>query len=779
MYYIPFIAAFYITLAIVSYAISSSFDEEFTFARKAFEDKFYDLAKEKLENIVKEYPQKEEAIFLLGQTYFYLGKLDAALKEFGLLAEKNPPGNFLADATYWTGEARFKAGDYRAALNFYQKLIDNFPESSLFSYALYSKGCALFNLKEFDSAEEVFELVLKKFPKDRLTQDAQFKLAAVFYETKKLKEARHQLLLYLKNYPMTDRTKEAYYLLGEIAYQEADYRSAVEDYKKAVVKPVKEKWLPYAYYHLGMSYLNLSMPEEAKEGFRECLKISGEGPLKAEVKLAMAKTCYKLGNTAEAMALYKELIGMFKPEAGKGTAIEYEARYNLAWLYKELSRVEEAAWEFEIVKEGSKDKTLKVGSLCMLGDINFDNKKFDDALENYEEVLNNYSDSYYADYAQYQVGNVLLESERYDTAILAFQSLLVNFKNSKLLDEGRFKLAFTYYKKGDYPKAYQEFNALLKNFPQSSFGPTARFYAANSVYAMGRYDEAMRMFSDIASGGKDNEDLARKARYMTGWCYFQKGLEREAVSEFEKFLSMYPKIDLSPNVAFWLGEYFYHKRKFPEAKKYFQRVINEFSQSDVCDDSQYWLGLVYYEEGDMDTAKTQLQKVALDYPKSEFAGEALLKLADIFKEQNMIQEAYDVLNACIIKFQGTNFEKTAYRKVGNLLMENFLFDRAILYFRKALTDKRTELNAQIQFQIGEALQGKGDLEEAVVEYLKAAYFYPAAKFWVLRAQLKAAGCLEKLGRTDEAVKLYRKLSREDAEEANAAKRRLKELVPRH
>jgi tetratricopeptide (TPR) repeat protein len=108
-------------------------------------------------------------------------------------------------------------------------------------------------------------------------------------------------------------------------------------------------------------------------------------------------------------------------------------------------------------------------------------------------------------------------------------------------------------------------------------------------------------------------------------------------------------------------------------------------------------------------------------------------------------------------------------------MENFLFDKAKIYFRKALTAKKTELNAQIQFQIGEALQAKGDLENAVIEYLKVVYLYPDYKFWVLRAELKAAESLEKLDRLEEAVKLYEKLSAEDAEEADFAKKKIKEL----
>jgi len=110
-------------------------------------------------------------------------------------------------------------------------------------------------------------------------------------------------------------------------------------------------------------------------------------------------------------------------------------------------------------------------------------------------------------------------------------------------------------------------------------------------------------------------------------------------------------------------------------------------QSPAAADAYYWLGWVSYEKGDLESAKTQFRKVIVDFPESELCANALLKIADIFKQQNMTQEAYDALNTCIARFRGTDFEKTAYRKVGNLLTENFLFDRAVDYFRKALTRK--------------------------------------------------------------------------------------------
>ena len=51
--YISIILLLSVQSLAVCYAKDAKLEEEFTFARKAFEDKFYDLAKERLEALLK------------------------------------------------------------------------------------------------------------------------------------------------------------------------------------------------------------------------------------------------------------------------------------------------------------------------------------------------------------------------------------------------------------------------------------------------------------------------------------------------------------------------------------------------------------------------------------------------------------------------------------------------------------------------------------------------------------------------------------------------------
>ena len=70
-------------------------------------------------------------------------------------------------------------------------------------------------------------------------------------------------------------------------------------------------------------------------------------------------------------------------------------------------------------------------------------------------------------------------------------------------------------------------------------------------------------------------------------------------------------------------------------------------------------------------------------------------------------------------------------------------DAAIEYLKKALGTDNNEFNAQVQYEIAEALEDKGDIAAAAEEYLKIPRLYSKGTFWSVKAKLKSAQLLEK------------------------------------
>ncbi|MDO8525696.1 MAG: tetratricopeptide repeat protein, partial [Candidatus Omnitrophota bacterium] len=128
---------YYILLAMTAIMlISSTFayaemteDADYVFAKKAFSGGLYDLAGERLESMLRNYPNTPrvyEAHSLLGRAYYYQNKLPRALYEFEVVLTAPSGSNSQDGALYWSGEIFLKNGDYKKAMELYQRVIDEF-----------------------------------------------------------------------------------------------------------------------------------------------------------------------------------------------------------------------------------------------------------------------------------------------------------------------------------------------------------------------------------------------------------------------------------------------------------------------------------------------------------------------------------------------------------------------------------------------------------------------------------------------------------------------------
>ena len=141
-------------------------------------------------------------------------------------------------------------------------------------------------------------------------------------------------------------------------------------------------------------------------------------------------------------------------------------------------------------------------------------------------------------------------------------------------------------------------------------------------------------------------------------------------------------------------------------------------------------------------------------------------------EEGKADEAIAKFEGLASKNPDSDFARRSYRKMAKIKKDLKDYDSAALYMGKALTGDNNELNAQIQYEIAEFFEEKGDLLKATEEYLKVTYLYSGGTFWSVRATLACAKIFERLEKFEEARRLYEKLADMDVEESAFAKQRL-------
>ncbi len=801
-----FILRFLTILAISIFPSSPVFaagpaeEADFVYIKKVFNDGFYNLSQAKLESFIKNYPQTQhlyQAHTILGRGYYEQNNSSRALYEFQEILGSPAAAEFHDEALYWSGEIYTNNGDLNSALECYERIINDFPASKYLAYAVYSKGWVYYMLGFPEEAIKCFENVVLKYPMDKVSMEAQFRLGECLYLSARYEKAEEELDRFIEKYPVSDKTPEAYYLNGETKYCRGKPKESIAFFDRALSISPGARWAPLAVYGAGRALCELGEFTASSGRFKRCLEMAGgdsvksrallglvinyrrslvfseahkicdqiiaeypEGDIAQEAYYQKVKLLYDDGRYAEAEGVAMKAMANFAhapvpPVSGtvRGLTDSPSAslmRYELGRVYTMQDRYDEAVKEFIRVEDEAKDAELRASALVKIGDIYFDEGDYKKATESYDGVLNKYSGSFSADYVQYQIANISSLSARYDQAILAYQVILVNFPDTDLRGKVIFRLGEAYFNLGDYERARAEFERSLSEFPTGRSADRARLYLANSMYNMSMYDSALTAFREIENslpalyhhgpgpaGRQTPSDAKLKAMaaYQIGWCYHNLRKEPEAAAAFERYLKNYPDSELAPDARFWFGEYYRSKGKLDKAKGYFDSILADFPYCDLIREALTEAAVVLSEEGKPDEAISKLEELAKRFP-------------------------------------GSDSGKMAYRKIAKIKKIKKDFDQAIEYYRKALTGDNNELNAEIQYEIAESYEMKGDLQGASDEYLKVTDLYSNGAFWSVRAQLKCAQALEAVGKPCEASLLYEKLAGMEVEESDFAKKRL-------
>jgi TolA-binding protein len=754
-----------------AFAAENTEDAGFMVARKAFNDGFYDLAKDKVEAFLDLYPHTPylyDAHLLLGRCFYNLNNPAKAVNEFNIILE-TPGGSTLEDeALYWMGEISFNEGDYNKALEYYQDIIKRFPSSRYVSYASYSKGWAYFELGFLEEAIDSFRDVSQKYPFDKIAMDSQFRIGECEYLMGRFPKASEELTAFMEKFPVSEKTLDSYYMSGETLFSLGRYKESVESLKRALAIAPKARWAGLARYRIARAYFLSGDYVNSSENFKRCAEIPDCDALLLEASLlGLADSYAKLGRDDEAIGACDEISAKYPStdSAGKAAYIRsriyfargawqdaeyaikealakhgasssvWDMRYELGCIYMIMARPDDAMGQFVLVKNGSGDPELVSGAIARMGDICLTRREYKAASENFDAILTKYPGSRSSDYAQYQLGNIFLYTGKFGQASLAYQSLSKNFPDSPLRDASRPRLASSSFLNNDFARSAAEFGRMAKEEAKQDPVLSGKFYLANSLYNLSKYDEALALFKDVAAYSSDERTRAM-ADYQIGWCYHNMRKESAAIDHFNRFLKERPQDSLGPDVKFWFAEYYRSKLERDKARGYYRMIAGE-------------------------------------YPSSDIASEALIQTGNTFQEEGRLDEAIKEFALAARDFPDTAAARNAYRKMARIEKDRKDFDRAAEYYRKALTKENNEANAQVQYEIAELYELKGDVKTATEEYLRSHDLYFKGAFWSTRALLKAAQLFEKAGNIKEAKNVYGQLAGMDVVESKLAKEKLK------
>jgi TolA-binding protein len=295
-----------------------------------------------------------------------------------------------------------------------------------------------------------------------------------------------------------------------------------------------------------------------------------------------------------------------------------------------------------IVIQADDDKYLFDGGI-----IYYDSGEYTNALITFQQLINDFPDSQYADGAQYYIGYIYEKKlDYYIQALLEYQELINNYPNSSYADDAQLGIGNCYYVTYDYSHAIEEYQKLIDDYPESSLLALAQYSIAQSYRKLANYEQAILEFSKVIESYPES-DYAAPAQYYIGYSYYGAKDYYQAILEFQKTIDNYPD-------STWPGE----------------------SERLIAPCAQYYIGWCLGEKlGQWEDAISAFQKIINDYPGSiwssgnEIPPDAQYQIGWCYEQLELWCEAIDTYQLVIDNYPGTSWSNFAEERI-NAISEN-------------------------------------------------------------------------------------------------------------
>lgn len=789
--------------------------KELYMAQEALTDGFYDVAIETLKDFVENRPKSENinsAYILLGRAYYGKKDFHLALGEFEKIVSSASPIQ-KDEAFFWLGKIYLENKDLTIAKSSFKNIIDEFPLSELTPYAYYYLAIIANAQGSYEEARKKCDYILEKYSQTDIKESAYLEKAKSLCGLKDFSKSNETLLEFTSLFPQSSLLDEAYFLLGENSFFESkfeaamnfydkvreinpggskaeealmkkglaafnfkDYESAISIFDDFLQSYQKSSFLPEVSFKKGFALKNTGRNSEAISVFEKAVELcekAASRDLADDSYLGLADTYYQMGKYEEAISYYSQFNEKF-PES----PLKEEVFYNLGWTFLRLKRYEEAKEQFQKItqKKISKDEVLKIIALCRLGDTYLDKGDFKQAIIAYDKVLEDYPNSFYGDYAQYQLAVVFEKSDCLDEALMSLNALIVNFPNSKLLDQAYYLSALLHLKRGEYQESLASYESIINNFPSSQYYQISIIGLGYCYYNLKNFKSALDIFNNFEKDFPDSEYRDR-VQFETAQVLFASGKEKEAKEKFSKLAKENACAEIKDEARLWLAEYDFKYENYESSYKEFKTLTQESNNNYFKSLAYYWLGKISSLRNEKETACSFFDQARSLSDDENLKIKFNLEKAEVFLGLSRFEKALEIYDDVIENFPGSSFAAVAYKKKADIEFNQGRFISARENYQKALTEIRSDYNAQIEFQIAKAYLEENKLQEAQGALFNVVYIYADSAFWKEKALFEAALIYQKQGKTDEARKIYQKLTQSETEIAQLAKKNLELLNP--
>ncbi len=381
---------------------------------------------------IKDFPDEKSrwrgrTLYFLGEAYYYSGNYSEAEKKFLQVTQDFFGLEISPYAKLGLGYAIYNQHREGEAGPIFRSMAQTiFDDSSLVMATYLGLGYSLYNQGNFMAALDTFEVVYNTYPKDeRCAVPALFYAGMCYYKLEYYRNAIESWEKLIANFPLAEKSAEAGFRAGDTYFKALKYDKARALFRWVVENHPDDDYARSSQLAIGQSYYNQKNFDDAIREFQKFLDLYPTSSEAASARKSMEMCYYQKGlESTEAMELFVEKF----PQSD----LAADGQYQIAQKF-------------------------------------FDEKKYEDAVDEFLKVVVNFPNSSYAPDALLLAAESEINLERWARAVELYQRYLSYFPKGKQRDAVYFNLGTCYYRLKDYGNALNNFKAVVDSFPNSAY----------------------------------------------------------------------------------------------------------------------------------------------------------------------------------------------------------------------------------------------------------------------------------------------------------------------
>ncbi len=265
-------------------------------------------------------------------------KFDKAIEKSALVIKRWPKSRWVDDALFLIGASYYQEGQYDKAVREFDQLSLAFPKSGFVPRGELYRGLALLADQQYGTARVTLDAVKQKYP--RLADEATYNLAKSFIDRKELERGTDSLAAFLERFPRSRLRMPAAKLLADGSFSLGRYADAEKWYASYAKLTDDPKQRALASLRIAACRYEQGKYEEA---IAEASDVLGRyADLDDEANLLLGKALTATGRQGDALGAWAKVKG--------ASDLGAEAAFHIGKHYEEGSDFDRARAYYDTAK---------------------------------------------------------------------------------------------------------------------------------------------------------------------------------------------------------------------------------------------------------------------------------------------------------------------------------------------------------------------------------------------------------------------------------------------